>query len=120
LVTFRYKRLYQLELAEHDDDFMGGQKNVFLQLLEEEKTTSRKIPFSKRPECHSDDDNDVNEPRLKSFLMEKSKTISSEKKTQGDSNSTALKTDATSQDIGSQVQESKELRFIIMYPKYTL
>lgn len=34
ITHFRYKRLCELEIAEHGDELAGGQQNIFLRLLE--------------------------------------------------------------------------------------
>jgi len=51
----RYRRLCGLDLAHHEDEFMGGQQNEFLHILEGRKR--------RRREEHDDDDDDFDHPQ---------------------------------------------------------
>lgn len=41
MIRSRYKRLCELEIAEHGDELAGGQRNVFLKLLGEQSSPKR-------------------------------------------------------------------------------
>lgn len=62
-VCVRYKRLCELEIAEHGDELAGGQQNLFLRLLENEDSSRRgrrRISDAERLEYDEDFDDDEN------------------------------------------------------------